>query len=93
MGIVPASKGWVAGQIRYKIIRDEKDDDGDNSTRQVSSDWYDCLAATSEGGVAITGAWTGQEIQVEVIKSTLFYLEIFSVTLNIYGFKMCKCFR
>jgi hypothetical protein len=67
MGIVPASKGWVAGQIRYKIIRDETDaNDEYNGTRQVNSDWYDCLAATSDGGIAIIGAWTGQNIQVEV---------------------------
>jgi hypothetical protein len=94
MGIVPASKGWVAGQIRYKIIRDEKDgDDEDDSIHQVSSDWYDCLAATSDGGIAITGAWTGQNIQIEVIKWTLFYFEIFSLSLNIYRLKICKYFR
>lgn len=66
MGIVPASKGWVAGQIRFKFIKSEADDNEYNGTRQRESDWYNCLGTTLEGGIAISGAWTSQDIQVEV---------------------------
>ena len=30
------------------------------------SDWYDCLAASPEGGLSISAAWTSSDIRVEV---------------------------
>lgn len=39
----------------------------DQGEGEEESIWYDCLATASDGGIAISGAWTSGNVFVEVI--------------------------
>ena len=74
--------GYVAGHLRYKFNKKKRidhslddncdvDNDNRNSKEEEESTWYDCLATAPHGGIAISGAWTSDNVFLEVTIQSL----------------------
>lgn len=56
----------------------KKSSNGSGKEIRNESDWYDCLAASPEGGLSISAAWTSSDIRVEVSDKYWFCFVLFS---------------
>lgn len=76
MRIIPSPKGFVAGNLRFMFKTVNKTHE---ETSQNTPSWFDCLAATTEGGISITGTWTStcdEDLQMQISPATKYLLVI-----------------
>ena len=56
MNITAASKGFIAGHIKFKFQTNS------NSNSESASQWNNCVESSLEGGIAISSLWTSCDI-------------------------------